>query len=431
MKKSIVFVMLCLGAGVVPVAAHAQGGWLDRAKKKAQERIEKATDQGADKMLDKAESVARCAVDDQECIDKAKAEGKTVESSATGGTRNTGSLPAGAPPDGGQSSVATLKPGEGAWSNFDFVPGERVIFAEDFSRDRVGNFPRRLELVTGNAEVVEWQGKRWLRVNDRSTFEIPLPEVLPSRFTMEFDMALPWNRVALWTAPKGDDDWGSHTRVELSGTAAGIMRAKSHEGSTLDPRAHFKNLFPDDSYLARPLRVRIEADGRYMKAYLDQVRIANVPNAEFGRANKIVFFVDENTSPPLISNISVNAGGKDMYDALMSAGRIAIQGVYFDSGSDRVRPESSGQLRQIADMLREHGDLKLVIEGHTDNVGDAAANQTLSDKRAAAVKAALTGQYGVDGSRLTSRGFGATKPVAPNTTPEGRQQNRRVELVKG
>ena len=81
-------------------------------------------------------------------------------------------------------------------------------------------------------------------------------------------------------------------------------------------------------------------------------------------------------------------------------------------------------------MLTEHGDLKLVIEGHTDNVGNAAANRTLSEQRAAAVKAYLVAQHGIDAARLETAGHGDAKPAAPNTTHEGRQQNRRVELVK-
>jgi OmpA-OmpF porin, OOP family len=95
-----------------------------------------------------------------------------------------------------------------------------------------------------------------------------------------------------------------------------------------------------------------------------------------------------------------------------------------------LRPESTPTLKEIADMLAAPPDLKLTIEGHTDNVGAAAANQTLSEKRAAAVKAYLVGTAHVDASRLASKGFGATKPVGPNTTAEGRQNNRRVELVK-
>ena len=80
-------------------------------------------------------------------------------------------------------------------------------------------------------------------------------------------------------------------------------------------------------------------------------------------------------------------------------------------------------------MLQEHPELKLRIEGHTDDVGQAAANQSLSEKRAAAVKAWLVTQ-GVEAKRLEAKGFGQTKPVTGNDTPEGRQNNRRVELVK-
>ena len=81
-------------------------------------------------------------------------------------------------------------------------------------------------------------------------------------------------------------------------------------------------------------------------------------------------------------------------------------------------------------MLKEHTDLKLTIEGHTDNVGAAGSNQTLSEKRAAAVRQYLVDKHSIDEARLTAKGFGSTKPMAPNDTPEGRQNNRRVELVK-
>ena len=81
-------------------------------------------------------------------------------------------------------------------------------------------------------------------------------------------------------------------------------------------------------------------------------------------------------------------------------------------------------------MLKEHGYLKLVIEGHTDNVGAVASNQSLSEKRAEAVRQYLIGTYGVDESRLQAKGFGSSKSSTTNDTPEGRQQNRRVELVR-
>ncbi len=81
-------------------------------------------------------------------------------------------------------------------------------------------------------------------------------------------------------------------------------------------------------------------------------------------------------------------------------------------------------------MLKDHPELRLLIEGHTDNVGSEASNLALSEKRAAAVKQSLVANFGIDASRLESKGFGASKPAAPNDTPEGRQTNRRVEIVK-
>jgi len=99
-------------------------------------------------------------------------------------------------------------------------------------------------------------------------------------------------------------------------------------------------------------------------------------------------------------------------------------------GSDHIRAESAPTLKSISDMLTAHADLKLMIEGHTDNVGSATSNQTLSERRAAAVKQYLVTMAHVDAARLSTKGYGASKPIAPNTTAEGRQENRRVELVK-
>jgi outer membrane protein OmpA-like peptidoglycan-associated protein len=173
------------------------------------------------------------------------------------------------------------------------------------------------------------------------------------------------------------------------------------------------------------------ADGKYVKVYINETRVANVPNADLGRSNQIMIeFAGSEEKPVFIGNISVLAGGRELYDALAENGRVATQGIYFASGSDKIQPESTPTLVEIADMLKQHTDLDLLIEGHTDNVGNAASNLELSDRRAAAVRRVLIDTYEVEGNRLTTIGFGDTVPAAPNTTPEGRQQNRRVELVK-
>jgi outer membrane protein OmpA-like peptidoglycan-associated protein len=119
-----------------------------------------------------------------------------------------------------------------------------------------------------------------------------------------------------------------------------------------------------------------------------------------------------------------------MYDALAAKGRWVTQGILFATGKAELQPESRPVLKEIAATLKKYGDLKILIEGHTDNVGAAAANLALSDARAAAVKAALVSQFGADGARIATKGLGDTKPSAPNATAVGRAQNRRVEIVK-
>ena len=82
---------------------------------------------------------------------------------------------------------------------------------------------------------------------------------------------------------------------------------------------------------------------------------------------------------------------KSIYDALSSKGRWSTQGIFFDTGKSEIKPESTPTLKQIAAALKEHPDLKVEVQGHTDNVGKAEANMKLSQARADAVKRALTG----------------------------------------
>jgi len=115
---------------------------------------------------------------------------------------------------------------------------------------------------------------------------------------------------------------------------------------------------------------------------------------------------------------------------LANKGRWATQGILFATGRAELQPESRPVLKEIAATLKDHADLKILIEGHTDNVGAPASNLTLSDARAAAVKAALVADFAIPADRISTKGFGDTKPAVPNATAEGRAQNRRVEVVK-
>ncbi len=114
---------------------------------------------------------------------------------------------------------------------------------------------------------------------------------------------------------------------------------------------------------------------------------------------------------------------------LAKEGHVALYGIYFDTDSAVPRPESEATLQNVLQMLKTDASLKLEVQGHTDNTGAVDHNATLSDARAASVKTWLV-RHGVPPASLTSKGYGATKPVADNNSAEGKAKNRRVELVK-
>jgi len=123
-------------------------------------------------------------------------------------------------------------------------------------------------------------------------------------------------------------------------------------------------------------------------------------------------------------------GPSPIEQALADKQKVAIYGIYFDFNSATIKPESEAVLKQISDILHKNPDWKLSVAGHTDNRGDNAFNQGLSERRAAAVKNALVTEYKISPDRLTTAGFGASQPIETNATVEGRARNRRVELQR-
>ena len=125
----------------------------------------------------------------------------------------------------------------------------------------------------------------------------------------------------------------------------------------------------------------------------------------------------------------VSADASSIADELTKSGHIAVYGIHFETAKATILPDSESVLSEIAKMLQQNPDVKVRVEGHTDNVGQAASNQSLSEKRAQAVVAWLT-SHGIEASRLKAKGWGASKPIEDNGTEDGRAKNRRVELVK-
>ena len=130
-----------------------------------------------------------------------------------------------------------------------------------------------------------------------------------------------------------------------------------------------------------------------------------------------------------IKNVRIAKGGVKYYDRVMQDGKIVCNGIKFDVNKATLKPESIGPINNIFELMQKQPELKFSVEGHTDSDGDDAQNQTLSEARAKTVMEQLV-KMGIAADRLNSKGWGESKPIGGNDTPEGKANNRRVEFVK-
>jgi outer membrane protein OmpA-like peptidoglycan-associated protein len=164
--------------------------------------------------------------------------------------------------------------------------------------------------------------------------------------------------------------------------------------------------------------LRIAKDGK--EAWI-AVQTSNIPSGMFITMNII-------EREAMKQDVVMNADA--MAQGLSDTGQVAIYGIYFDTAKSDLKPESEPALAEIGKLLQDHPELKVYIVGHTDMVGDAAANVKLAQARAQAVMNALVGKNGIASTQMIPFGAGPYAPVATNKTEEGRAKNRRVELVE-
>ncbi|MDR1860133.1 MAG: OmpA family protein [Bacteroidales bacterium] len=174
--------------------------------------------------------------------------------------------------------------------------------------------------------------------------------------------------------------------------------------------------------------IAISFNKRAWKIYVNGQRIMNVPNV-VTPPGWFHLSVGNGEGHSYFTNFRIAKGAKPLYDRLTTDGKIITYGITFDVGKSTIKPESMSEINRIATLMKENPDLKFSVEGHTDNTGSAATNQTLSDARSKAVLDKLV-ELGIDSSRLSSAGKGQNSPIADNSTDEGRAKNRRVEFVK-
>ncbi len=331
------------------------------------------------------------------------------------------------------------------WSQFDFVPGDLIIFEDNLEGERNGEFPSKWDLVNGTVENAVFNGENvimFIRTNNNSDGGIvPLmsngyEDYLPDEFTIEFDAYFDSPRRSyrvLFYDGKNQRELnrtfnrgssGRSDRITITQNSVSYDRTTSHyPGFGANRTAD--NMNSETGWR----RVSVSFNKRALKVYLDEARVLNIPNMDFNPIG-LTFAYHNPTGGHLgyIKNIRVAQGAVPLYDKILTDGRIVTSGIRFDVNKAEIRPESFGVINEIVNLMKENPSLNFSVEGHTDSVGSEAHNQSLSDSRAKAVMDHMI-SMGVSPSRLKSVGHGQSIPVAGNDTPEGRAQNRRVEFV--
>jgi len=331
-----------------------------------------------------------------------------------------------------------------AFSKYNFVPGDKIIFHDDLTGEENGEFPSRWDLLKGNAENASLGGENVINFENKSIITplMEIDEYLPEVFTIEFDAYYDQEVMKnyIYNQVFKLRFWNGHTQVVLPNKLGSYQPLHIYRfgaflnGKIKGQKKEFKS-FDDDMMGLEPVwrHIAIAFNKRSLKVFVDEYRALNIPNLGF-MPKKVS--IEGYTHPHgkenitiAIKNIRIAEGGKKLYDRVMADGKFVTRGILFDVNKATIKPESMGVLNSVAKMMREHTDLNFSIEGHTDSDGADDYNLQLSQKRAAAVKDALSG-LGIDGSRMETKGLGESIPVSDNTSPEGKANNRRVEFIK-
>lgn len=308
-----------------------------------------------------------------------------------------------------------------SYKNYDFVPGDTIIFQSHIADDKVGDLPSQFRVTEGQMDIQSMGGENLIHVPPGGgvTFSPRMTSTayLPDQFTVEFDVENEKFGLAHLKVEFGDED-ENIPQIDFS------YDVTTWTTGNIEPP---EDLHLNYDYPMHWHHIAIAVNKNQGKLYIDQYRLISANNLT-GHAKAIIFHVGgfENS---FIKNVRIASGGIDIDKTVTTEGRIVMHGILFDVDKATLKPQSMGSINQIFDLLKKNPSLKFEIDGHTDNTGQPAHNLALSQKRAESVKAQLV-KMGIDGSRLSTKGFGDTKPIGENDSPEGKANNRRVEFVK-
>jgi OmpA-OmpF porin, OOP family len=365
-----------------------------------------------------------------------------------------------APAKGNQQTNQTPSshPGVQSHAKYDFVPGEKIIYVNDFATDAMGELPVGWN-SNGTGAVVTLSGQKgnWAQLLQNSVYLTDNKDSLTENFTVEFDLVL---RRTNTKAPFPVLAFGVLASGEYSSTANELLKGYINTFATelkIQPydnngsQIHLNTWAERKKYLATDIKkfgelqqqfnkvihVAMQVQKERLRIWFNETKLYDLPKAipPGTEINQLYFDVkryggEDTEVGYAIGNIKIAKGLPDTRHKLVEEGKFSTTGILFDVNTAVIKPESSGVLKEVADVLQKHSELKVNIIGHTDSDGSDAANLELSIKRAEAVKQALIKDFGIDGARLESDGKGESAPAGDNKTKEGKAQNRRVEFIK-
>lgn len=417
MKKTIVLIVLCVIGEIVRAQINDPG---QVAQQGATNHVNNDMSSGVDNGLSKTEGAIKGLFKKKKKADPppAAAAPQASDGQASGG-QASGSATTGSPAATGPVSLKT-------YSNYDFVPGEKIIFDDNFVDDQDGEFPAHWILNRGQGVINKVNGAEqaffltqgnYVRVAPRMKTE---NNYLPQDLTIEFDF---------YPSP------GSSNPILLFTTATNESRNidfGKEVGSGYFPK-DFSADYPGDRdhFAGKWHHAAMIKKGNQIKCYEDQYRVLVIPDCVSCNLTSLdMGGIGDANNPIVFKNFRIAAGGSmNMIGKKFTDAKIVTHGINFDIDQATIRPESMGTLNMIIHVLNDNPDVKFEIDGHTDNSGAAPHNLALSQQRADAVREQLV-TMGIDASRLTTKGFGDTRPIADNGSPEGKANNRRVEFVK-
>lgn len=415
MKKLLI--LMCGLWLTTPMNAQFLNRLIDSAKKSAEDAIEQQVNKKVEEGIDKAfnPEVPEKEQQEQQQQEEAEPQQQAVQRQ----------------PQAQAPTPASTKTLESAYAKSDFVPGDEIMFEDDLVGEQMGEFPSKWDLLEGNAEIASVNGKTVINLTDISTEIMPLMKnqknYLTEAFTLEFDFLGGSDEKSIYC------DYIIHLKniegedvatINLNGTASGWAYTSwiTASGEQRENRSAAPAKEEEWNHAA------LSFNKRALKVYLNGSRIVNIPNCA-----RPQYFTLQRPSWAdhinLMTNVRLCKGAVPLYNRLITDGKIITYAITFDIGKANIKTESMTEINRIAQLMKDNGDLKFEVQGHTDNTGTVAGNQKLSEQRAQAIVNKLV-EMGIEANRLSAKGMGQSAPLADNSTDEGRAKNRRVEFVK-